>query len=211
MDTYHLTFEGKNVGCYYTYDDGEVVYYRYDVEAEGLAEFLAARKLDKDVRQKGPIPYFAKLMMPEHRVSGLRASVWEDGPLRVTREPHEEDRFLVYHVGREPGEPGYSPKRHDAPHWEGDHTPEGMREWCTWYAFLRMDDGTYQAKLDESWWWGGGHNDGGTITRPIPEEWQGLPYEEFLERVLDLAAARHYGFDLEELLAKEGLRSFFGF
>ena len=46
-----------------------------------------------------------------------------------------------------------------------------MNEWAQHYCFVKMDDGTYQAELDEAWWWGGGHNDGGTIRTPVPEEW----------------------------------------
>ena len=86
-----------------------------------------------------------------------------------------------------------------------------MREWCSWYAFNKMDDGTYEAELDEAWWWGGGHNDGGTIRREIPEEWFELPYEEFLDNVVGLAAGWHYGFTAEILLERKGLREFFGY
>ena len=74
-----------------------------------------------------------------------------------------------------------------------------------------MDDGTYEAELDEAWWWGGGHNDGGTIRNEIPEAWFDLPYDEFLENVVTLSAAAHYGFAAEDLKEKRGLREFFGF
>ena len=36
----------------------------------------------------------------------------------------------------------------------------------------------------------------------IPEEWFELPYDEFLDNVLSLAAARHYGFSVEMLKEK---------
>jgi len=36
-------------------------------------------------------------------------------------------------------------------------------------------------------------------------------YKAFLEKVIPLAAARHYGFTVEMLLKKTGLREFFGF
>ena len=75
----------------------------------------------------------------------------------------------------------------------------------------KMDDGTFQASLDESWWWGGSHNDGGTINTEIPEEWFELSYDEFLENVVTLSAAAHYGFTPEELKEKSGLKAFFGF
>ena len=45
----------------------------------------------------------------------------------------------------------------------------------------------------------------------IPEEWFELPYEEFLENVVTLSAAAHYGFTPDELKEKEGLKEFFGF
>ena len=55
------------------------------------------------------------------------------------------------------------------------------------------------------------YEDGGTIRREIPEEWFELPYEDFLEKVVTLAAASHYGFTAEILLEKKGLKEFFGF
>ena len=86
-----------------------------------------------------------------------------------------------------------------------------MREWASWYCFNKMDDGTYEAELDEAWWWGGGHNDGGTIRTPIPEEWHKLPYDEFLEKVIYLSSAAHYKFTIEDLKEKKGLKKFFGY
>ena len=68
-----------------------------------------------------------------------------------------------------------------------------------------------EGQVGTAWGWGGGHNDGGTIHREIPEEWFELPYEEFLERTVTLAAAAHYGFTAEMLLEKKGLREFFGY
>ena len=35
---------------------------------------------------------------------------------------------------------------------------------------------------------------GGTIDVDIPKEWFSLSYDEFLERVITLASAAHYGF-----------------
>ena len=86
-----------------------------------------------------------------------------------------------------------------------------MREWASWYAFNKRNDGTYEAELDEAWWWGGGHNDGGTIHVDLPQELFELPYKEFLENVVRFAAAAHYGFTAEMLMEKEGLREFFGY
>ncbi|MBR6365616.1 MAG: hypothetical protein IKS10_05925 [Lachnospiraceae bacterium] len=44
-----------------------------------------------------------------------------------------------------------------------------------------------------------------------PEEWFALPYEEFIDRVLTLVSAAHYGFTREILLKREGLKEFFEF
>ena len=52
---------------------------------------------------------------------------------------------------------------------------------------------------------------GGTIDVDIPKEWFNLSYDDFLERVITLAAAKHYGFTVNDLKEKEGLREFFGF
>ena len=131
---------------------------------------------------------------------------------RLEREAREtNESYSVYRRNAEKGEEDYSDLPHDAPHHEGPNTPEGMREWASWYAFNKMDDGTYEAELDEAWWWGGGHNDGGTIRTPIPEEWFELTYDEFLERVVTLSAAAHYGFTPEILKKRKGLKKFFGF
>jgi hypothetical protein len=56
-----------------------------------------------------------------------------------------------------------------------------------------------------------GHNDGGTIHTEIPEDWFTLPYDEFLERAITLSAAAHYGFTVDELKKKKGLKEFFGY
>ena len=55
------------------------------------------------------------------------------------------------------------------------------------------------------------HYGGGTICVDIPPEWFGLSYDEFLERVITLAAASHYGFTVDDLKEKKGLKEFFGF
>ena len=152
------------------------------------------------------------MIKDSNRVPGRKRPLYKNGALLLERVPKETGkRFSVYRRSAEKGDSDYSPLPHDAPHSEGPHTPEGMREWASWYAFNKMDDGTFEAELDEAWWWGGGHNDGGTIRAEIPEEWFELPYEEFLSNVVTLAAAAHYGFTPEILMEKEGLREFFEF
>ena len=205
------------------YDDTEVGYYtvlsdkssRYDTAWGSPWDMEAELKplgLDKEKEGKRPIKFFSDIIKDENRVPGLRRRIYKSGHITLDRRPQETgERFVVYQRSAKKGDPDYSDLQHDAPHYEGPHTPKDMREWASWYAFNKMDDGTYEAELDEAWWWGGGHNDGGTIHREIPEEWQDLPYDEFLENVVTLAAAAHYGFTPEILKSRKGLKEFFGY
>ena len=210
-ETYLVYYKGKKIGYYFNHDDGTVMYRSYETPCE-YEEPLHTLGLDKTYVDITEIPFFTALLSEEHRVKGKRQLIWQDGDVTARRKPKETDEaFSVYRRSAHEGDPDYSPLPHDAPHYEGAKTPEGMREWASWYQFRKMDDGTFQAELDEAWWWGGGHNDGGTIRVEIPEEWMKLPYEEFLGQVVMLAAAAHYGFTAEMLLQKKGLREFFGF
>ena len=211
-DQYHVYYKDKIVGYYYVSDDGTIRYYLaygnpFDMEKE-----LKELELTEELVDVKPLKVFSDLIRDEYRVKGRKKIIYENGPLRIEREARETDEsYSVYRRNAEKGEEDYSDLPHDAPHHEGPNTPEGMREWASWYAFNKMDDGTYEAELDEAWWWGGGHNDGGTIRTPIPEEWFELTYDEFLERVVTLSAAAHYGFTPEILKKRKGLKEFFGF
>lgn len=211
-DTYKVMYNGSTVGYYYTFSDGTSEYSATHGCSCDIEEELKARGLDVSRRSRGRMRIFSNIIKEKNRVPGRKRMIFRDGAVSIEREPRETgERYSVYRRSAEQGEPDYSPLPHDAPHYEGAKTPEGMREWASWYAFNKMDDGTYEAELDEAWWWGGGHNDGGTIHREIPEEWFGLSYDEFLENVVCLAAASHYGFTAEMLKAKKGLKEFFGF
>ena len=211
-DEYTVYYKDKEVGYYYVFSDKSVSYTTAWRQPEELATELEKLGLDKEKEHlKRPIRILNDVIRDENRLPG-RKRVYLSGDFRLERHSRETgERFVVYRRDAEKGTPEYSPLPHDAPHSEGPHTPEGMREWTSWYAFNKMDDGNYEAELDEAWWWGGGHNDGGTIHREIPEEWFELPYEEFLENVVTLAAAAHYGFTAEQLLEKQGLKEFFGY
>ena len=116
---------------------------------------------------------------------------------------------MIYRRDAKKGEATYSPKSHSAPHFVG-HYVEGMEEWASWYCFNKKEDGSYEADLDEAWD-EGSHYGGGTIDVDIPKEWFALSYDDFLEHVITLAAATHYGFTVDDLKDKEGLKEFFGF
>lgn len=211
-DLYNVSYGDESIGSYHVYSDGTASFYLGwgypgDIEAE-----LKELGLDKESVDAEPLEALQSLIAPENRVAGRKRVIYKRGPLAMERRPYSTDEsFSVYRRRAEEGEPDYSPLAHDAPHYEGPGTPEGMREWCSWYCFNKMDDGTFEAELDEAWWWGGGHNDGGTIHTEIPEEWFELSYDEFLEKVVHIAAAAHYGFTSEMLKSREGLREFFGF
>ena len=121
----------------------------------------------------------------------------------------QKKKFMIYHRDAKKGDPAYSPKSHSAPFYEGRYV-KGMEEWASWYCFNKRDDGMYEAELDEAWN-EGSHNGGGTITVDIPQEWFGLSYDSFLEHVITLAGASHFGFTVEDLKNKKGLKEFFGF
>ena len=87
---------------------------------------------------------------------------------------------------------------------------KGQKKCVSWYCFNKRNDGTYEAELDESWI-EGSHYGGGTIEREIPANWFYLSYDEFLERVITLASASKYGFTIDDLKKKKGLKEFFGF
>ena len=106
---------------------------------------------------------------------------------------------MIYRRDARKGTLSYSPKSHSAPHFEGHHV-EGMEEWASHYCINKLEDGTYEAELDEAW-------DEGTI----PKDWFDLSYDQFLEHVITLAAASHYGFTVEDLKDKKGLKDFLGF
>ena len=212
MDRFTVKLGGSEIGYLNIYSDSDWYYSGRYTDSEELKNRMKELGLDRDVSSPGPIVIFDRLMRPENIKGGTRRLIYTDGELSLERIPEQTgDSFLIYRVGAEKGEEGYSPKKHDAPHYEGPKTPEGMREWASWYQFNKMDDGTYEAELDEAWWWGGGHNDGGTIHALIPEEWLGMPWKEFISNVLNLAFARHYGFTEEELERKDGLKEFFGY
>ena len=124
-------------------------------------------------------------------------------------ESHIVEKFMIYRRDASKGAATYSPKPHSAPHYEGRYI-EGMEEWASWYCINKKPDGTYEAELDEAWD-EGSHYGGGTICVEIPKEWFALSYDDFLERVVTLAAASHYGFTTDDLRGRKGLKDFLGF
>lgn len=213
-DEYKVFFGDEQIGICYVYSDGKVSYSAFDSAKKysGLPVFKELG-LDRDVGGTGKKTLRAlfDVIADENRVPGTRKRIWQKGDLKIERIPEDAGKFMIYRRSAEKGEEGYSEKDHSAPHCEGNGPIPGMDEWASWYCFNKKDDGTFEAELDEAWWWGGGHNDGGTIRTEVPEEWLSLPYDEFLERVVTLSAAAHYGFTPEELKAKDGLKEFFGF
>ncbi len=210
-DEYEVFFKEEEIGEYYIFDDGSTDYCAFENELESLENENIPPMLKESFESEKEKPYFKDLMKKSRRAHETRKTVYAKGDVSFIRVPKEIDRIYIYKRDADDGDPAYDEDDHSAPHCEGSGPIEGMSEWASWYCFNKMDDGTYEAELDEAWCWGGGHNDGGTIRVEIPEEWQDLAYDEFLERVITAASARHYGFTVEHLKRREGLKKFFGF
>ena len=211
-DHYSVYFKDSCIASYCVYENGSSCYATSSFSFIGLENEDVPEVFKHQTEKKGAVPFMAEIIAEQNRVKGRKTPIYQKGPITVKRIPSETgEKFLVYKRSAQKGEEGYSAKDYSAAHYEGPKTPEGMKEWASWYCFNKMDDGTYEAELDEAWWWGGGHNDGGTIPTGIPEEWFELPYDDFLEKVVTLAAAVHYGFTAKELKKKKGLKEFFGF
>lgn len=194
-ETYLVFYGSMRIGNYYVYTNG-----RSSLDVYELPEGLTKGRVKTMI---------SKMFVDANRLSGTRKYIWQSGNVRVERESRDTARFWIYQRYAKKGEPTYSEKSHSAPHSEG-RIIEGMEEWASWYCFNKKDDGMYEAELDEAWN-EGSHNGGGTIRVEVPGEWLDLTYDEFLERVVTLASASHYGFTPDELKDKKGLKAFFGF
>ena len=168
-------------------------------------EYLKSRQLKK------PFRLMEDIMTEENRQKGTRKTVYVSGPVKIVRKPKNVDSFVVYRMNAGKGDRGYSERRFSAPHYEGEKTPEGMKEWVSYYQFVKRDDGTFEVELEENWWWGGSHNDGGTIHCDVPEKYTDMPFDEFLENIVTVGKASHYGFTADFLRGCSGLKEFFGF
>ena len=143
VDHYKITYNDLFVGSYYVYEDNTCRYYvnSWKNELEPIKDLLEKKGLLKDKDTKRPIAAITKMMTAENRVKGRKRSIYHCDGLTLERIPNEtNERFLVYRHDANKGQPGYSDKDHSAPHYEGEKTPEGMREWTTWYAFVKMDE-----------------------------------------------------------------------
>lgn len=194
-EIYRVFEAAQQIGTYYVYDNGKTSY-----DSSELPEGYTKERLKT---------MLGKMLVDSNRLTDTRKHIWKSGRLRMERIPKDVEKFWVYRRDAKKGEATYSEKSHSAPHFEGRFI-EGMEEWANLYCFNKKDDGMFEAELDEAWD-GGSHYDGGTIRVEIPEAWFVLSYDEFLKRVLTLAAATHYGFTAEDLKEKDGLKEFFGF
>ncbi len=211
-EEYYIYYKDERIGVCYVFTNRSVTYHPFS-NVEKYKKEIRKLGLDKEIKDtfKKDLPVIFGIRKPKNRVPGTRKRIWESDGLKLEYIPKYVDKFWIYRRSAEKGEHGYSEKDHSAPHYEGPNTPEGMKEWASWYCFNKKSDGMFEAELDEAWWWGGGHNDGGTIRNEVPEEWLSLTYDEFLEKVVTLSAAAHYNFTEEDLREKKGLKEFFGF
>lgn len=205
LEGYNVYYNEDCIASYYK--DEEKNEYSYYVSYPSLFKGKVPDKyLHSFVDREKPAAFLEEIMTEEYRVQGTRKLIYRKNNLNIIRQPKDTDCFMVYNK-----QTSKNDENHSAPHYEGPGTPEGMKEWASYYQFVRRDDNTFEVQLEENWWWGGGHNDGGTIHMEIPEEYFNLSYDEFLEKVVTIGRAAHYGFDADYLRNKEGLREFFGF
>ena len=129
-DEYEVIYGDKTVGYYYVYSDDTVSYSTAWGSPWDIEEQLKALKLDKEKKRKKPLKQFSDIICEEYRIPGTRKRIYQKDMIRLERYSRETDeRYYVYKRSAEEGDPEYSPLKHDAPHNEGPHTPEGMREW----------------------------------------------------------------------------------
>lgn len=205
MGEYIIYYNGKIIGG--IYDD------RFLVKVTP-----ASKKLMLDAQYEIPYDGGSKMLLVDdiddrEFLKELFNSMYNDLP-----EPKEKkskvkqitkEKFFVYRREAKKGEADYSPLPHDAPHKEGGKEFDGMRERATRYCFNKIGK-EYEAELDEAWY-AGSRNGGGTMTEKIPKAWFELPYDGFLSNVLTLVGAAHYGFSVEQLNEKKGLKEFFNY
>ena len=208
---FNVYFKDHCIGNFYMFSNNKKSYYTSSYSFIGLENEKIDPEFKEEVQEVDSVPFIEEIISDKYRLKDIKKDIYQKGDFRIERIPEEVAKFWIYKRSANKGEEGYSDKDQSTKHYEGPHTPEDMREWASWYCFNKMDDGTYEAELDEAWWWGGGHNDGGTIRTPIPEEWHKLPYDEFLEKVIYLSSAAHYKFTIEDLKEKKGLKKFFGY
>ena len=211
-DTYTVSYNDKIIGYYWIFDDGKVSFRSALERPFDLEEELKKLHLDKSIEDVESIKVLDEMIDDGNRVKGRRRIIYQNGLLRMERRPDKViDRYSIYRRNAGIEDADHSSSSFEIPHYEGTRKVEGMSEWVSWYAFNRMDDDTYEAELDEAWYGGGGHNDGGTIHSEIPEEWFDLSYDEFLDKIIELSDAAKFGFTVEMLKEKQGLRKFFGY
>jgi|GEM_PF-1001293 hypothetical protein len=217
--SYYISVRLKNgerglIGFYFIFNDGRHCYVPSEPDIKKYKKYVKHKRFFSEASSDGPIDFIEAMMQEKYLDRSYGPKTYFYGPYEIDRVPERskkaEDNYLVFKDMAKEGEPGYSTVNHVVPHCEGNG-PTGINEWVRYYSFHKMDDGSYEAELDEAWYWGGSHGDGGVLTHDIPDAWFDLPYEEFLEKVLTLTAAGHFLFTVEELLSKPGLKKFFGY
>ena len=206
-DSYTVIYKETEIGTYQVIFDGTHQYNTYSCKDKLLKKELANLKLNHNIVKKdGPIPFFDEIIQSGTYDPQTREFVCHGGPdgqITLKRDRRVCDIFWVYRSWAEKGAPDYSEKGHV---WSnGENT-----EWVTGYSFNKYNDGTFEVEMEECYR-NGPHDMGGPIRKTIPEAWFSLPYDEFLDKVLGLTYAYAYNFTLQDLKARDDLRSFFGF
>jgi hypothetical protein len=207
VDTYKVTYHDQIIGFYCIWDDRTVSFTNYSGVSADIAEDVEKLGLFRRISNRKSIGLFSQIMIPENRISGRKRIVYNSEHLMVERCPKATGCiYTVYRRRASRNAPDYSELSHEVSINGGSVTARAER-----YAFIKLDDGTFSASLEESWYRGGSHNDGGTVSEQIPEAWFNYQYDDFLEKIVTLSTASRYGFRTALLKNRNGLKVFFGF
>ena len=127
---YVIYYKDAAVAHFHTYEDGTYAYGPNLGLSEETHEELKALGLGEARKGRRPPKALSALMAKKQRVPERKRVIYQDGPLKMERKPASipAGSFSVYDRRARKGAPDYSELPHDAPHYEGPNTPEGMRE-----------------------------------------------------------------------------------
>ena len=135
MEQYSIYYDNSCIAVYYR--DDEAKEYSYYVGYSSVYKGKVPDKYLRDHEKKTPFRPIEELMTEENRVAGTRKLIYQHDHIRIVRVPRDTEHFAVYNKFARKGSRGYSEERFDAPHYEGEKTPEGMKEWVSYYGFVK--------------------------------------------------------------------------
>ena len=122
-DEYYVYYKDKDIGVYYIFDNGLKDFNPYS-RHEDIDIELKEYGLDQRIVEAEQLEVLDQIIKEENRLKERKKIIYVSGPFRLEREAKlSGESFSVYRRSAEKGEADYSPLAHDAPHYEGSHTP----------------------------------------------------------------------------------------